>query len=60
MSIGDRILAKNLVEVIDRMIYKYESTVRDFIETEEIVEDFRVLKAWYNIRIKLEENMEVE
>lgn len=60
MSIGDRILAKSLIEVIDRMIYKYESTVRDFIETEEIVEDFRVLKAWYNIRIKLEENMEVE
>ena len=59
MNIGDRILANNLVEAIDRMIYKYENTVRDFIETEEVVEDLRTLKAWYNIRIKLE-NGEVE
>ena len=51
---GEKILAKNLVEVIDRIIYKYENTVRDFIETEEVVEDLRTLKAWYNIRIKLE------
>ncbi len=54
MNIGEKILAKNLIEVIDRMIYKYENTVRDFIETEEVVEDLRTLKVWYNIRIKLE------
>ena len=59
MNIGEKILAKNLIEVIDRMIYKYENTVRDFIEAEEVVEDLRTLKAWYNIRIKLE-NGEVE
>ena len=59
MNIGEKILAKNLVEVIDRIIYKYENTVRDFIETEEVVEDLRTLRAWYNIRIKLE-NGEVE